>query len=128
MGESLAANATGFPAAILQMTPIERGYLRFLGPPSKVGRCVLTRYCSIGGLLRLRAGCVENRLEHIERLDADLAVCLRVERQTDNIARGNGLLFSIDVDGDVFVRRRADQPNGQSSGRNDHRLVRLDVV
>src|SRR5215470_16494145 len=42
MGESLAANATGFPAAILQMTPIERGYLRFLGPPSKVERCGLT--------------------------------------------------------------------------------------
>jgi hypothetical protein len=29
MGESLAANATGFQAAILQMTPIGRGYLRF---------------------------------------------------------------------------------------------------
>src|SRR5215475_11858845 len=60
--------------------------------------------------------------------DADRAVRLRVERQIDNIARGNGLLFSIDVDGDVFVRRRADQPNGQTPSGNDHRLVRLDVV
>jgi len=28
-GESLGANATGFPSAILHMTPVGRGYLRF---------------------------------------------------------------------------------------------------
>jgi hypothetical protein len=34
-GESLAPNATGFLAIILQMTPIWREYLRFFGHPAR---------------------------------------------------------------------------------------------
>jgi hypothetical protein len=62
-GESLAANATGFPAVILPMTPIGREYLRFLGAPHE--RRFLTAIVASESLLR-RARCVENRLEHVE--------------------------------------------------------------
>src|SRR5262245_32326397 len=95
------ANATGFPAVVLQMTWFIWPSIRRPGENAAVpdASCGLLSFRA-----RTRGG--QDGFEHIERLYFHLTGYGRFERDVDDIARGRRLVFPVDIDIDFFVRRR----------------------
>src|SRR5262249_17278392 len=119
------SDAIGFWTVILRMMPVCHEYL---GWPPHGGAPLPPAIVRSEVLLRLLARGVEHHPEHIKGLDPHLTHGRWIESNFNDIAGGRCLLPSVDIDIDAVVAGGADQTDGQSSARNDHRLVRLDII